>query len=171
MNILILYATRGGVTRTCAEMLAKYIEKSGDVTISDIYANTPSPEKYDVVILGSSVRMSHIDKRVKQYIKQYTDILSNMPSAVFLCCGYTRQFEEYVDLQIPKTLLCSLGFHCFGGELKPEKRKGFDKLAVRIARNSILSQDFEESDRDHHALPEIFPENIRILADKIRSLH
>ena len=75
-----------------------------------------------------------------------------------------------MDILLPKRLECSLGHHCFGGELKPEKLTGFDKLVVRMLRSSIKSQDFEESDEDHHPLPELIPENINLLVEKIKRL-
>ena len=64
----------------------------------------------------------------------------------------------------------SLGAHCFGGELKPEKLKGFDKFAVRMMRSRLKSQDFEERDDDHLPIPEILPEAIDRLCDNIRKL-
>lgn len=170
MKILILYATHGGVTKTCAEMLAEQLRVRHELSIWNIKDHSPAPSDYDVVVLGSCVRMGKIDKGIKQYIKQFCDRLSVMPSAVFLCCGYPRNFPDYIDTQIPKQLSCSLGYHCFGGELKPEKLKGFDRLVVRMVRNSIRSQDFEESDADHHDLPEIIPEHITLLEREIRKL-
>ena len=170
MKILILYATHGGVTRTCAEILTKRLMSHHTVQTMDIHDNPPSPASYDAVVLGSCIRMGKINKAIKRYIKTYMNQLSSISTGVFFCCGYPRQFDEYVETQLPKKLICSLGIHCFGGELKPEKLSGLDKLVVRIARSSINSQDFEESDADHHALPEILPENIALLAEKIEKL-
>ena len=93
-----------------------------------------------------------------------------MPSAAFLCLGFINNFEEYRDIQFPKELVCSLGIHCFGGELKPKKLKGMDKLIVKMLRSEIKGADFEVSDEGQAPLPEIVPENIYRLADKIRGL-
>ena len=170
MKILIIYASHGGATRRCAEMLAKRLNAHHTASLLPVSEPSPAPDDYDAVVLGSSIRMGKADKTIKTYIKQQLEVLSSMPTAVFFCCGYPKQFEEYVETQLPKKLICSLGVHCFGGELKPEKLKGFDKLVVRIARSSIRSQDFEESDADHHALPELLPENVVLLAEKIEKL-
>ena len=91
-----------------------------------------------------------------------------MPCAIYLCCGFTRLFDEYAETLFPRRFSPSLGFHLFGGELKPDKVTGFDKLVVFFMRSSIKSQDFEESDNDHHDLPEIIPENITLLAKELR---
>ncbi len=170
MKILILYATRGGATRECAEMLNEKLSLRHTPVSVNVKEALPSPADFDAVILGSSIRMSRMDGTLKKYIKTHLETLSNMPTALFFCCGYPKQFDEYVDIQLPKRLVCSLGHHCFGGELKPEKLKGMDKLIVRMMRSAIKSQDFEESDADHHDLPELIPENINLLVEKIEKL-
>lgn len=169
MNILILYASRWGVTRTCAQTLANKLNVHDTVTLKSVEdLPLPDPTAFDVVVLGSAIRYGKVNKTLKRYIKQHVESLNSLSCAVFLCCGFPRNFEEYVDTQIPKLLHPSLGFHSFGGELKPDKLKGFDKFVVKRIRNSIRFQDFEESDRDHHILPEIFVENINLLEEQIR---
>lgn len=170
MKILLLYASHGGATRTCAELLAEHLNLHHSVTVLPEWQTLPAPTEFDAVIIGSPIRIGNMNKSLKHYIRQHREELSNMPFAVFFCCGYPRQFEEYVETQLPKGLVCSLGTHCFGGELKPEKLKGLDKWIVKAARSSIRSQDFEESDADHHDLPEIIPENIKLLANEIQKL-
>lgn len=171
MKFLILYSSHGGATKHCVELLEKRLSAHHEVrTVSVREEQLPAPHTFDGVVLASSIRMGQMNKRLRAYIKEHKQALNDMPTAVCFCCGYTRQFEEYVSTQIPVDLVCSLGTHCFGGELKPEKLHGFDKLVVRIARNSIRSQDFEESDADHHPLPEIIPENVMLLAEKMEAL-
>ena len=114
--------------------------------------------------------MGRIDKTMKRYLKENKDLLSQKPTAFGLCCGLPRLFEEYVEAQLPKDLVCSLGHHLFGGELKPEKLHGMDKLFVKIARHSIQTQDFEQSEDNLHDLPELLPENVALLADQIKQL-
>jgi len=167
-KILILYASRGGATKQCAEMLAEKLENVHTVSVFDITKQAPSPADYDVVVLASSIRMGQMNKVMKKYIKEHKAALSQIPTAVGLCCGFPRQFEEYIETQLPRDLVCSLGHHLFGGELKPEKIHGLDKLIVKMARTSIQTQDFEQSNADLHDLPELLPENIALLADKIK---
>ena len=70
-------------------------------------------------------------------------------------------------MQLPKGLKCSLGIHYFGGELKPDKIKGFDKLIVKIMRENILTQDIDISERDKNELPELMTDTIFALAERI----
>ncbi|MBO5939405.1 MAG: flavodoxin domain-containing protein [Clostridia bacterium] len=169
-KILILYATRNGATKYCAELLSKKLDTVHEVTLVSTKDALPSPEEFDVVVIASSIRMGKMNKTLKKYIKEHKVALSALPTAVGFCCGLPRLFEEYVETQLPKDLVCSLGHHLFGGELKPEKLHGMDKLFVKMARNSIQTQDFEQSNADLHDLPELLPENVALLADKIKQL-
>ena len=114
--------------------------------------------------------MGSINKKLKKYIKLNLSKLNCIQTALFLCCGYTESFDDYVSLNFPKSLVPKLGIHCFGGELKPEKLKGFDKFIVKMVRSSIINEDFEHPDPNQSPLPEIVPENISRLSDKIRRL-
>ena len=109
-------------------------------------------------------------KKLKKYIKTHKKALSNMPSAAFICCGITKDFDDYKVMQLPKDLVCSLGIHCFGGQLKPDKVKGFDKIIVKSFRESILMQDPDITDSDRNELPEILPDTIYSLAERILRL-
>ena len=169
MKILIIYATHGGVSGQCAEMLEKKLKDRSEVTlVNALEARTlPTPECYDVAVIGGPVRYGRIDKVLRVYLKNNLEALNKIRAAFFYCCGFPADAEEYIDTQFPKTLEFSLGVHCFGGEIKPEKLKGFDKLIVRMIRSHIRSQDFEESDDYHAPLPEILPESIERLAEAI----
>ena len=114
--------------------------------------------------------MARLNKDLKKYIKAHAQTLSNMQSAAFICCGLTNDFEDYVVTEIPKSIRFSLGIECFGGELKPDKLRGIDKILTYIMRQSILTQDPDKSNRDMIELPEIFPDTIYALAERIHRL-
>ena len=171
MKILILYATRGGVSRTCAEMLTEKLKERHEITLCSVREALPAPQDFDVAVVGGSVRFGAWNRKLKKYLRMHKEVLSAMPCALFFCCGFPLRYEEYAEIEVPKGLVCSLGIHYFGGELKPSKLKGLDKLIVTMVRQSILTQDFESpDDRTQHTLPEILPEAISRLADSIRAL-
>ena len=168
MKIMIVYSTHGGTTKTCADLLADKLREHHTVDFVDgRKENIPSPDNYDAVVVGSSIRMGRMNKKLRRYIKENRAILDNMPFGIYFCCGYTKQFQEYVDIQFPKNYEPTLGFHLFGGEMKPERYKGIDKFIMRCMRDAIKTQDFEEDERRLHDLPEIYPENIAVLAKNI----
>ena len=170
MKALIVYTSRHGASAEACEMLASRLRSFSDVDICDVRNAPPSPEGYDAVVVGGSIRMNKLDKSLKKYLSKNAAALSSIPSAAFICCGLTDDFDDYVTTEIPRNISFSLGVHCFGGQLKPDRAKGFDKLVVFMMRQSILSQDPDKSDGDRRELPELFPDTIYALAEKIKQL-
>ena len=168
MKILIAYTSAHGTTRSCAELLRSELGSRGEITFVDMNKEkAPSPDGYDAVILGSSIRFAKISKKLKAYIKENKSALSKINSGVFLCCGIPDEFESYAKEQMPKDLELKLGVAHFGGELKPKNVKGiFDKILVNSMRKEITEHDFEDG-TFKGVLPEILPENIKNFALKV----
>ncbi len=170
MKLLVIYSTKNGVSRRCAEMLCDKLDSSFEITLCSINDAPPSPEGFDVAVIGGSIRMSRLNKKLKTYLRTYAQALNKIHCAVFICCGFSESFDDYVHFQVPKELIPSLGIHYFGGELKPDNLKGLDKLMVKTIRAEIIGADFEAPDQNASPLPEIVPENIWRLAERIRGL-
>ena len=170
MKILIAYASKNGVAKKCAEMLKSDLPKTAEADVIDLNVSAPALDGYDAVVLGGSIRMAKFGKKLRVFMKRNKKALSALPCAVFICCGLPHRYEEYAEIALPRKFTPSLGVHHFGGELKPEKVKGFDKLVVRSLRASITQADFENSNNADLSLPEIIPENIKLLADTIKKL-
>ena len=170
MKLLIVYSTKYGVSRNCAQMLADKLSTKMQVSVYDINDAPPSPSEFDVAVIGGSVRMLRINKKLRAYLSRYANELSNMPTALFLCCGLSENFDDYVPMVFPKTLKASLGIHCFGGELKPDKLRGLDKFIVKRIRSSMQYRDFDDPDPNASPLPEILPETVFRVADSIKNL-
>ena len=167
MKVLIVYATKNGASREAAEMLAERLKNKTEVSVFDINDTPPSPEGFDVAVIGGSIRMGRLNSKLKKYIKENCAILSSIHCGAFICCGLLKDFDDYRVMQLPKSLKCSLGIECFGGQLKPDKVKGFDKLVVKIMREGILTQDPDNSADSLHDLPELMPDTIYAMAERI----
>ena len=70
LKILILYATRNGATKYCAELLSSKLQNVYDVTLANCKEALPAPSEFDVAVLAGSIRMGKIDKTLKKYIKE-----------------------------------------------------------------------------------------------------
>ena len=168
MKVLIVYATKHGSSKEAAEMLANSIKKNAEVSLFNINDNPPSPEDFDAVVVGGSIRFGKLNSKLKKYIKAHKALLAEKMSAIFICCGIAKDFEDYVTMQLPSDLNCPLGIHYFGGHLKPDRVHGiFDKILVKAMRESILMQDPDKSDYYRHELPELMPDTIYALAERI----
>ena len=164
MKILIAYSSANGTTAKCADMLAEKLKAKNEVSLVNVKDVIPAPEGFDAVILGSSVRMSKISKKIKEYICQNIEALNKTLCGVFICCGLPEEFESYAKEQLPKGFEPSLRTAYFGGELKPKCAKGFDKFILKAMRRAITQHDFEDGNFEG-VLPEILPESISNFAD------
>ena len=171
MKALIIYASKNGVAKMCAEKLYSELAPTTEVSLYSISDSPPSPGEFDVVVLGGSVRMTKLNKQLKRYLKENIDAISNMPSAFFFCCGIIRDVDDYKATELPPKIHFSLGVECFGGELKPDKLKGLDKIIVTAMRQKILTQDSDLRNMSDLELPEYMPENILALAERIKRLN
>ena len=170
MKLLIAYTSKNGVAKRCAEMLAGELPKWVDTDVVDLLVDTPALSGYDAVVLGGSIRFGSFNKKLKAFLKNNKNELSALPCAVYICCGLPHRYEEYSEIVLPRKFYPSLGVHHFGGELKPKSVKGFDKIVIKHLRASITQADFENTNNLDLSLPEIIPENVKLLAEELRKL-
>lgn len=163
MKILIAYSSKTGTTKTCASLLSKEFPRY-EVVIADLSCENPVPEEFDICIIGGSIRMGKLDKRIYTYIQKNIDILSKMKTAYFICNAFNDECEKYFKKCFPTGAVDASCFcESFGGEMKIEKQKGIDKLLVKM----ILKAN---EDDDEFVLPSIFTESIGRFADKIKQI-
>ncbi len=170
MKLLIAYTSKNGVAKSCAEMLAKELPRTIESDVVDLLCHTPDLAGYDAVVLGGSIRFGSFNKKLRAFLKNNKSALAELPCAVYICCGLPHRYDEYAEIVLPRKFHPSLGVHHFGGELKPERVKGFDKLVIKSVRSSIINADFENNNNQVLSLPEIIPENIKLLAEEFKKL-
>ena len=157
MRTLIVYASKTGTTERCAGILGQNLK---DVTKINLTATQNEDiNKYDLIIIGSPIRMGMIDKRVKDFISKNFNLLKNKKVAYFICCGFNENWKQYYEQNFPKELLDeAITYDSFGGEMNLEKQKGFDKFIVKMVSKN-MPQDKEVK---------ILNENINRFIEKMR---
>ncbi len=170
MKIVIIYATKSGTTRTCAELLAKEL-KNHEVTLCNLADREPAIDDADCIVLGFPIRMGKAYKPARKYIVNNKEALVAHKTAYFLCCGFVDCFEDYISRCIPKEMQeNALAVTCLGGALDPSKVKGIDRLIVKAVRNNILGGGDNGDQRKDMTLPTVMENNIAQLADKIKAI-
>lgn len=139
MKKVIVYASKTGTTEKCANLIAKEIK---DVTIVNIEEQNVDINQYDLVMIGTPIRIGFIHKKVKQLIKNNFELLKTKKTAYFICCGFSENEKQYYEQNIAKELLDkSIIYTTFGGEMNLEKQKGFDKVIVKMVSKNIKPQN------------------------------
>ncbi len=167
MKVLIAYAGRNGSTEECVQRLSQLLPHH-EVTLCDLFCEIPTLSSYDLCVVGGSVRFAKLQKPLRRFLKQESDSLRKMPFALFFLCGLPHEMEYYFDVLYDKSL-CRDAFALtyFGGSLKTDGLKLFDKLMVKSLRAAIAESDIEDGEYTP-TMPGILPENIEKLASEIR---
>ena len=104
-------------------------------------------------------------KAMRKYLAVHAAALSALPHTLFLCCAFPDQFDHYLGVAFPRTLIDSAEDAVyFGGDLSLSRRRGLEKIICRMLRNAIK----EGEDEDDLVLPGPMPEHVRLLADRLR---
>ena len=166
-TITIAYAGRNGMTRECAERLAK--ELNGiDVTVCNLADRFPDLAKTDVLLAGSAVRHGRLLPEAKRFFDEVARTGGDLPVGVFLCCGYADRFMEYRDRLIPRDLLERAFLTSnFGGTLNPAGKPFWDRMWLFFARSGIVESEIEDGEYTP-VLPGMIPENIGQMASFAR---
>ena len=169
MKIAIVYTTKGGTTRECAELVRR--ELTGhEVSIFKMRDN-PDLAPYDIIIVGFPIRMAKPCREARKYMKNNAAALGEKKTAYYMCCGFIDCAEEYAEKALPKNLRESaMTVTCLGGSLDPSRFRGWDKFVVKSVRSEILGGGENGEQRDDMCLPTILDENIAQLADLIKKL-
>lgn len=132
MKTGIFYISNHGTTAKVAKQIGEKVHHTVDlIDIKKI--KNPSPELYDLVILGSSIHAGSNQKSMKSFIKKNKDVFLNKKLALFLCCMYEgeerrNQFNNSYPEELRNHSLANL---LAGGEFILEKMNFLEKTIVK----------------------------------------
>ncbi len=137
MKTLIVYATKTGAARECAEVLAKRIDEAA---VRDLAEGDPDLAGYDTVIIGSGVRIGRIYGAVRKFIRRNLDELLGKRVAVYFCNADLSVLPLVIKKNVPERLAKrAIAMQSFGG--KPP-------FNAKTAKNWMLRENIEEFVRE-----------------------
>lgn len=161
MKSIILYTSKYGSTKTCAEALAEKL--AGNVDLVQVSSDTiPNLKPYDHIILGSSIRMGAIDPKIRAFCKQYEDTLFQHNVSMFICSGIETQIDSALKASLPANLYEHIDpIQYVGGIMDVNNARFLDKLLIKMATYWLKKEE--------KPLPQIEYENIQALANVINA--
>jgi menaquinone-dependent protoporphyrinogen oxidase len=82
-KLLIAYHSHDGQTTKIAGHLALRLRERG-LDVDEFAArHAPSPEGYDVVVVGDSIRLGRHSRQLTRYLRRHRDALGHVPVALF----------------------------------------------------------------------------------------
>lgn len=159
MKVLIVYGTKYGCTKKCAEILKSYLP--GEVTIISAKAAPASLKSYDVVFIGGSVYMGKMRKEVIRFCSKNKIELMNKRLGIFVCCYTPNGTDGFIETLFPKEILSHASYvTCVGGEMNYEKMNViYRKMFQALNKIDDFKKGFIE--------PQIHIEELQILAEKV----
>lgn len=115
MKTMILFATKSGATKECADILAEKF----DCPVYDLTKEKAIPDitSFDILILGTGVRMGKIYKPASKFIRRNIGELVKKKIAVFFCNAYPNTFNNAVEKNLPLELIQqAICIKSFGGK-------------------------------------------------------
>lgn len=159
MKTLIVYATKYGCTKKCADLLKTFLD--GDTRIAQVKNGTINLTEYDNVIIGGPVYMGKMQGDITAFCKRYKSQLLTKRFALFACCYTPGEDKEYFKTLFPKELLdYSLYTTTVGGIMNYEKMNFvYKKMFQSLKKIDDFNKGFVE--------PVIRTEDIKKIASVI----
>lgn len=133
MKSIIIYTTKHGYVEITVQVLESKMD--GQVTSVNIMKeNPPSLEEYDNVILGGSIYMGRIQKKMSDYISKNLPQLMSKRIGLFICAGSPDPKARVKELEsaYPAELYNhAVTKEVFGYEINFEKLGFFEKLVMK----------------------------------------
>jgi len=161
MKTMILFGSTYGYTKECATKLTKDLEV--DVRVVNIGKdNIPSIDDFDTILIGGSIYMGQIQKKIKEYCISNEDLLKNKNLGFFISSGTPENFDANIKNAFPESLLKNaISIENFGGELRTDKMKLSHKLITSIMKKATA--------KENNPPTKPLPENIERMAKTIRN--
>lgn len=133
---LIVYSTKYGCAKECGEKLRQELGE-GDLFNVD-NSLSPNMEKYDRVIVGGSVYMGMLNKKLKHFCNSHEQELKNKRLGLFIVCSATG---EMANKQLKDNFSGTLYEHatvkdCLGGRLDMSKATFWHRLIIKMVSKS-----------------------------------
>jgi menaquinone-dependent protoporphyrinogen oxidase len=157
MKALVVYGTRYGTAAEIAEEIAKVLREEH---LAVDLLNTKKLKNYDVspydlVVVGSGIKMNKWTKKSMNFLKKNKDSLSNKKVALFVSCGCANEEttipegqEKYLDTIAKENLTQPpIATGLFGGVYDPNPKGLMSKFVNRFIKKEMEKQGKDTSQR------------------------
>ena len=132
MKTLIIYSTKHGTAEKAANILKSKL--IGEVhTVNIMQEPVTSIEDYDTIILGGSIYIGKIQKKLSSFVNINLPLLIERKTGLFICAGEEDEVlkeKEFVLAFPPALFDHAIGKEVFGFEFDMNKLSFFEKLIM-----------------------------------------
>lgn len=136
MATLIVYMTRHSTTQKVAEIIRRGLVTDKVDVVNIGKSSVPDLGLYSDIIIGGSIHMGMIQKKIKKFCTDNTDILQTKKIGLFMCYMEVEKGIEEFETNFPEELRKhATAQGLLGGEFLFEKMNFFEKLIVKKTAN------------------------------------
>jgi menaquinone-dependent protoporphyrinogen oxidase len=157
MKALVVYGTRYGTAAEIAEEITKVLKDEHlDVDLVNAKGlKNCDISPYDLLVVGSGIKMNKWTKESMNFLKKNRDMLSNKKVALFVSCGAANEEKtipegqaKYLD-KIAKENLTNppIATGLFGGVYDPNPKGLMSKFVNRFIKKEMEKQGKDTSKR------------------------
>lgn len=149
MKTLIIYSSKYGTTEKCSNVLKDKLE--GEVAAINIKKDSiPEIDSFDTIIIGSSVYMGKISKKINEFVVKNLGQLKGKKVALFLCCmAEGADGEKQINTVYPQELVDNaIDKELLGGEFLFSKMNFFEKFIIKKISKSDGEKDVSKVSED-----------------------
>ena len=106
MKTLIIYASKTGTTEKCAKEINRQLK---DSKIVNILNQDEDINEYDLIIVGTPIRMGMIDKKIRKFLISNIENLKSKKVAYFICCGFNENMIAIAKVDFADKLTYNFG--------------------------------------------------------------
>lgn len=159
MKVLIAYASKTGSTEKAAKLLGRRFQNA---TLRDLTAGNPDPAAYDVVIVGSCIRMGELHRDARKWLEENWNVIRTKKFGCFICNGFMDQVPQLLQQNFSQEFLDrAVCVESFGGELNEKRLRGMDRIITKLVMrvNHMGTDTF---------VPCIRTDRIEVMAEKFQ---
>jgi len=132
MATLVIYMTSYGCAEKAARLIRDFIP--GKVDLVNLDSAEPLPlDIYDTVVIGGSIRIGRIQKRIWRFCEKNQDVLLQKKTGLYICCMYEgEKAMEQLRKNFPEPVVDhAVSKGLFGGELDFDTMTSFEQMIIR----------------------------------------
>ncbi len=129
---LIVFGSRRGSTRSCAELIQRTI--GGSAELADVARGIPDLRGCDRIFIGANAFSSKLNKRVIRFVRDRLSQLLDKEVHLFMCSGSRNEAEERAlfESSYPGELLMrARTMRNLGGRLETGRESALIRLVLR----------------------------------------
>ncbi|MBE6071107.1 MAG: flavodoxin [Clostridium butyricum] len=168
MRILLIYSSKYGATEICAKKIADNLDEKVDL-INIKEKNNINLNKYDKVVIGSSVYAGNIDKNIKDFCIKNENAIKSKIFGIFISCMNSNNLTEYIQSAFSKEILDkALIIKDVGGAFYFSKMNFFEKFIIKkIAKSDGLKDKSDNAIDGKNDVDLINDDNIKDFCNAI----